>query len=166
MKPLISIIVATDERRAIGKNGKLLWHLPGDLKYFKSVTNGHTVIMGRKTFDSLPNGALPGRKNIVISRNPDLRYENCMICGTVEEALAACDGEQEIFILGGESIYRQTLPLADKLYLTLVHAQFPDADHYFPAITASEWEETGRTKCPADEKNPYSHSFLTYIRKK
>lgn len=161
-----SIIVAMDENRAIGKDGRLLWHLPNDMKFFKETTSGHTVIMGRKTYESLPKGALPNRKNIVISSNHATQYDRCIICHTLQQALTLTDTEDEVFIIGGGSIYEQALPLADKLYLTVVHHVFNDATVFFPEINGSQWLETAKTEYGQDEKNPYPHTMLTYVRRK
>ncbi|MDR1809801.1 MAG: dihydrofolate reductase, partial [Prevotella sp.] len=127
---LISIIAAIDENNAIGRNNKLLCHLPNDLKYFKSVTQGHTVIMGRKTFETLPNGALPNRRNIVISRNLSFRPEGCEVFQSLETAIDACRDEDEAFVIGGGSIYKAALPMADKLYITLIHYTFAASDTF------------------------------------
>lgn len=162
---IISIIVATDERLAVGGNGQLLWRLPRDMKWFRDITMGHTVIMGRKTFESLPYGALSGRTNIVLSAQPDRSYANCRICGSLREALAMCEKEDETFIIGGASVYRQALPVAGKIYLTRVHHTFAKADTFFPALDMNEWSETGCVAFPADDKNPYPHTFFTYLRK-
>lgn len=161
-----SIIVAMDENRAIGKDGRLLWHLPNDMKFFKETTSGHTVIMGRKTYESLPKGALPNRKNIVISSNHAIQYDRCIICHTLQQALTLTNTEDEVFIIGGGSIYEQALPLADKLYLTVVHHVFNDATVFFPEINGSQWQETAKTEYGQDEKNPYPHTMLTYVRRK
>lgn len=162
---MVSIIVATDECGAIGKDNNLLWHLPNDMKHFRELTTGHTVIMGRKTFESLPKGALPNRKNIVLTSS-DKQYENCLVYHSLSSALKACEGEDEIFIIGGGHVYREALDMADKLYVTFVHHRFPDADTFFPSLDPEKWEKTARTDFPQDEKNLYAHSFLTYVRKK
>ncbi|MDR1676225.1 MAG: dihydrofolate reductase [Tannerella sp.] len=162
---IISIIVATDEQGAIGKDGQLLWRLPRDLKRFKEITAGHTVIMGRKTFESLPGGALPDRRNIVLSADTDRHYEHCELYHSLQEALAACEREEEVFIIGGAGVYRQAMALAGKMYLTGVHHTFADADAFFPPFAATEWTETARQDFPPDDKNPYAHTFFSYIRK-
>ncbi len=163
---MISIIVATDQRGAIGKDNNLLWRLPNDMKHFRELTIGHTVIMGRRTFESLPKGALPDRKNIVLTTEPDTRFDDCVVYNTLWGALMATEGEDEVFIIGGGNVYEQALEVADKLYLTLVHHTFPEADTFFPPVDPKVWEEIARTDAPKDEKNPYAHSFLTYVRKK
>jgi len=161
----ISIIVAMDGNNAIGKNNNLLTYLPNDLKYFKSVTQGHTVIMGRKTFESLPNGALPNRRNIVISRNISYQAEKIELVSSIQDAISITDTEEEVFIIGGGSIYREALPIAAKLYITYIHHLFEGADTFFPVIDKNEWEEVSRTKNLADDKNKYDYDFVVYERK-
>jgi len=161
----ISIIVAIAENNAIGKNNELLWNLPEDLKRFKHITTGHTVIMGRRTFLSLPKGALPNRRNMVISDVKGETFPNCEMVSSVEEAVSLCDEKEESFIIGGGMVYRQFLPHARRLYITRVHKEF-EADTFFPEINFDEWDETERKKFPADDKNPYPFSFITYQRKK
>lgn len=160
---MISIIVAVAENNAIGKAGDLLCHLSSDLKHFKAVTSGHTVIMGRKTFDSLPKGALPNRRNIVITRNSAFAAEKVEVAHSLEEALNMAGSNA--FIIGGEQIYSQALPFADKLFLTEIHADFPDADTFFPEINTDQWAEESRETFPADEKNQFPYSFVNLIRK-
>ncbi|MDR1631314.1 MAG: dihydrofolate reductase [Dysgonamonadaceae bacterium] len=161
---IISIIAATGRNNEIGKAGNLLCHLPADLKRFKEITSGHTVIMGRKTFESLPKGPLPNRRNMIISRNAGLRIEDAEVYPSLDAAFIKLIDENEVFIIGGAQIYEQTLALADKLYLTKIHADFPEADAFFPTIDFSVWRKTGRETFPADEKHPYSFSFLEYER--
>ena len=160
----ISIIVAIAENRAIGNNNELLWRLSEDLKRFKKITSGHTVIMGRNTFLSLPKGALPNRKNIVISDVKDEQFEGCLMASSVPEAMAEIGEKEEAFIIGGGMVYKQFLPHATRLYLTMVHHSF-DADTFFPEINYDEWEEKERSFHPADEKNEYDHTFILYKRK-
>lgn len=159
---LLSIIVAVDEQKAIGKGNNLLCHLPNDLKYFKSVTSGHTVIMGRKTFESLPNGALPNRRNIVITRNKDLQFRDAEMCNSIEEAIALCKDEDEAFIIGGGSIYKEAVKFADKLYITFIHHSFEGADTFFPEINPGIWKEVWRESHQADEKHRFAYSFVRY----
>jgi len=159
----ISIIVAIAQNFAIGKNNDLLFHLPNDLKRFKQITTGHPVIMGRNTLLSLPKGALPNRRNIVITDNPEEKFDRCEMVSSIEEAVAAVKNEKEAFIIGGGMIYRQFFPLAGKLYLTLVHRDF-DADVYFPEIDYSKWEELFRED-HSDEKNGFDYSYLNLKRK-
>jgi dihydrofolate reductase len=159
----ISIIVAIAQNFAIGKNNDLLFHLPNDLKRFKQITTGHPVIMGRNTLLSLPNGALPNRRNIVITDNPDEKFERCEMVFSIDEAVEAVKNEAEAFIIGGGMIYRQFYPVAGKLYLTLVHQDF-DADVYFPEIDFSQWKVLDRED-HRDEKNGFSYSYLNLERK-
>ncbi len=159
----ISIIVAIAQNFAIGKNNDLLFHLPNDLKRFKEITTGHPVIMGRNTLLSLPKGALPNRRNIVITDNPDEKFDRCEMVLSIEEAVEAVRNETEAFIIGGGMIYRQFYTVAGKLYLTLVHQDF-DADVYFPVINYSEWKEFYREDL-FDEKNNFNYSYLNLERK-
>ena len=161
----ISIIAAIADNNAIGKNQQLLWHLPADMKHFKELTTGHAVIMGRKTFESLPNGPLPNRKNVVLSTMPE-DFVNCFACDSMGDALELCEGQGEIFIIGGALVYRQALNRADKMYITRVHHEFENADTFFPVVDWEQWEEVEHQDFPADEKNAYPYSFSTYIRKK
>lgn len=159
----ISIIVAIAQNFAIGKNNDLLFHLPNDLKRFKQITTGHPVIMGRNTLLSLPKGALPNRRNIVITDNPAEKFERCEMVFSIDEAIDAVKDEPEAFIIGGGMIYRQFYPRAGKLYLTLVHRDF-EADTFFPAIDYSEWEEVSRED-HFDEKNGFNYSYLNLKRR-
>jgi len=159
----ISIIVAIAENFAIGKNNDLLFHLPNDLKRFKSITTGKPVIMGRNTLLSLPSGPLKNRRNIVISDMPGEQFEGCETTPSIEGALDLVQNEAEAFVIGGGMIYRQFYPLAGKLYLTLVHKAF-DADVYFPEIDFDAWKETFREDC-YDESNQFSYSYLNLVRK-
>ena len=161
----VSIIVAVSENGAIGIEQRLPWRLSADLKHFQALTLGHTVIMGRNTFDSLPNGPLPKRKNIVLTSRKDWDDSDCLRCSSLEEALAICADEPEVFVIGGAAVYQRALPKADKLYLTRVHHAFETADTFFPVVDWSEWEEVSREDGWPDEKNEYPYSFLTYRRK-
>ncbi len=162
----VSLIVAMGEDRAIGKNNGMLWHLPDDFRFFKRTTMGHPLIMGRKTFESL-KGALPGRRNIVISRNSGYQPEGAERSASIEEALemAAAAGPEEIFIAGGGQIYKNSLHLADRVYLTMVHARFPEAEVYFPELNPGEWKEVKKDFHPEDERHPYSFTFLVLERR-
>ena len=161
----ISIIVAIAEHNAIGKENKLLWHISADLKRFKKITAGHTVIMGKNTFFSLPQRPLVNRRNIVISDNPDDSFPGCEMAYSIDEAIGKCEAGQENFVIGGASVYRQFLPHAQKLYITRIH-KFFDADTFFPEILTSEWEIVEVEKVLNDSQNDFSYSFLTYERKK
>ncbi len=156
------IIVAIANNNAIGKDNKLLCHLPGDLKHFKEITLGHTVIMGRNTFLSLPKGALPQRRNIVLTYDDEM-FEGCETARSVEEALAMCSKDEKVFFIGGASVYHQTYPLVDKLYLTFVHHDF-EADTFFPAIDFGDWERTFNEHHPATENCPYSYTYENFTR--
>jgi dihydrofolate reductase len=158
----VSIIVAIARNHAIGKNNKLLWHLPNDLKHFKDVTTGHTVIMGRKTYDSVGK-PLPKRRNIIVTRQA-ISIEGCEVVNSVDAALALCKNEQDVFIVGGAEIYKQSLPLTDRIYLTIIDHDF-DGDTFFPELNNEEWKETERENFEPDEKNKYKYSFITLERR-
>ncbi len=159
----ISIIVAISENNAIGKNNQLLWRLPADLKHFKNITSGNTVIMGRKTFDSISK-PLPNRINIVISRQQNLKINGVELANSLEQALSLCKSDRSIYIIGGAQIYLKALPFADKIYLTKVHQTF-DADAYFPDIDERIWLETEKEYHQADHENAYNYTFSTLIRR-
>jgi dihydrofolate reductase len=161
---LISLIVVADEKNAIGLRNQLLCHLPADLKYFKAVTSGHHIVMGRKTYESIGR-PLPNRTNIVISSNAALKIEGCVVVSSIEEAieLAKLAGETELFITGGGTIYKQALQLANKVYLTRIFHQF-EADTFFPDLGTS-WELAQDDRQESDEKNPYPYSFQVYQKK-
>ncbi len=160
----LSIIVAIAKENAIGLNNELLWHISEDMKRFKRITAGHKIIMGRNTYLSLPNRPLKNRTNIVISDKPEERFEGCEMVYSIEEVVQLCSVDEECFIIGGGMVYRQFLPLADKLYLTLVHKSF-EADTFFPEINFDEWQEIERVTFAPDEQNDFSFSFVTYTRK-
>ena len=157
---MITIIAAIANNNALGINNKLIWHLPEDLKRFKRVTNGHHVIMGRKTFESLGK-PLPNRTTIIITRNKNYKANNCIVVNSLDEALKNAKQDKNPFILGGAEIYKLAMPIADKLDLTIVHYEF-EADAFFPEIDTSIWKETSREKFKADEMNKYDYSFVTY----
>ena len=156
----ISIIVAVDKNWVIGKQGGLPWKLPADLKHFQDLTTGHTVVMGRKTYDSIGK-PLPNRINIIVSRNNDLKISGCIVVKSVEEALGVSPNNQDIFIMGGGEIYRQSLPFAQIVYLTRIDYEF-DGDIFFPELNSSEWQEVERKDFRADSNNPYGYSFLVF----
>jgi len=160
---IISIVVAIAENNAIGKENKLLWHLPADLRHFKEVTTGHTIIMGRKTYDSVGK-PLPNRRNIVITRKSGLEIPGVEVVHTLEEALVLCNEDEEVFIGGGAEIYKMAMSLTDKIYLTVVKGIF-DADTFFPEIDPNNWEETESISFEPDEKNAFGYTFSTLIRK-
>jgi len=157
----VSIIVAMGENNAIGKDNQLLWHLPADLRHFKNKTSGHTIIMGRKTFDSVGK-PLPNRRNIVVTRQ-DIKIEGCEAVKSIDDALALCRDEEEVFIGGGAEIYKLAMPKTDRIYLTIVHRDF-DADTFFPELDYDQWVETSHEDHQADEKNNIPYSFLTLER--
>lgn len=161
----LSVVVAVARDNAIGRNGDLLCHLPADLRHFKNLTSGHTVVMGRRTFDSLPKGALPNRRNIVITRNPAFSAPGTETAASIEALPGMIAPDETVFVIGGEQIYRQLLPLATELCLTRIEAAFPDADTFFPVFDENEWEETWREAHEPDEKNAYPYTFLIYRRK-
>ena len=159
----ISIIVAIARNGAIGFENKLLYWLPNDLKRFKALTTGHTIIMGRRTFESLPKGALPNRRNIVLSRQ-DIEFAGAERYASLEAALSRCQAEEEVFIIGGASVYQEALPLADTLYITHIEDTPKEADAFFPEIDPAIWKETGREAHPTDEKHLYPYCFTDYQR--
>jgi dihydrofolate reductase len=158
---IVSQIAAMSENHVIGKDNQLLWHLPNDLRHFKNTTSGHTVIMGRKTFDSVGK-PLPKRRNIVITRKP-VTIEGCEVVGSVEAALALCKDEQEVFIVGGGEIYKLSLNLTDRIYLTVIHKAF-EGDSFFPELDKKEWKEVSREDHQPDDKNSLPYSFLVLER--
>ncbi len=161
---MISIIVAIAENNAIGKDNDLLWHIPEDMRRFRQITTGHKIIMGKRTYESLPYRPLKNRTNIVISDIPGDRYEGCVMAYSIQEAVDLCQPDEECFIIGGGMVYRQFLPLADKLYITRVDRSF-EADVFFPEIDPEIWEETVREE-GSGEGLDFTYSFLTYERKK
>jgi dihydrofolate reductase len=164
-KKQISIIVAVAKNNAIGKDNKLLWHLSEDLKRFKKLTTGHTIVMGKNTYFSLPRRPLPNRTHIVLTDIPGEQIDDCVMAYSVEDAISKMDLEEENFIIGGASIYRQFLPFSDKLYITWVHEEF-EADTFFPEFDEAEWNIISKEDFPdPDEKNPYPYSYVIYERK-
>jgi dihydrofolate reductase len=157
----ISIIVAVAKNFAIGINNQLLWHIPADLKRFKKITSGHQVIMGRLTYLSLPIRPLPNRRNIVITDNPDESFEGCTMVGSIQEAVNLCSETEESFIIGGGSVYRQFLPLCNKLYITMVDKDF-EADTFFPEIDTSVWKLVEKEDHDAMDELGFSYSFLIF----
>jgi dihydrofolate reductase len=159
---MISIIVAVSEDLGIGKDNELLWHISEDLKRFRRLTTGNAVIMGKKTWESLPRKPLPGRKNIVLTDNPQEVIENAITAYSLQDAINKCSSDEEIFIIGGGSIYRQYMPLAERLFITHVHRK-ADADIYFPEIDPEIWQVTEKEEF-VDNDIPYTYSI--YERKK
>lgn len=162
---LLSLIVAVAQNGVIGRDNQLIWHLPNDLKQFKRLTTGHPIIMGRKTFDSIGK-PLPNRTSIVITRSKEWAHEGVVVVHSVEEAIAVAQQTQtdEAFVIGGAEIYRKMLPLANKLYLTEVKADF-EGDAYFEELSVEEWEEVNRVVHPVDEKHVVPFDFVELVRK-
>lgn len=161
----ISIIAAIDRRSAIGFENKLLFWIPSDLKRFKELTTGNTIIMGRKTFESLPKGALPNRRNLVLSRQTDLRLEGAEVFPSLQEAINHCPENAHIYIIGGESLYKQAISLAHELCMTEIDATATQADAFFPPIDPAIWKIENKEKHTANEKTPHNYAFVTYTRK-
>ena len=164
---MLSIIAAIGRKNELGKDNKLLWHLPEDLKRFKRITIGHPIIMGRKTFQSLP-GLLPDREHIIITRDTSFSVpaERVRVVHSIEEALAIIYPEEENFVIGGGEIYRQFLPYTDKLYLTIVDGEFPEANTFFPEIDYGEWEVIEEIPGLVEEKSQLSYRWINLIRRK
>ena len=162
---MISIIVAVAENNVIGKNNDLIWHLPSDMKFFKDTTMGHCVIMGRKNYESIPEKFRPfsNRTNIVVTRQKEFHAPGTIVVDSIEKAIEAAKqtNDAEIFIIGGAEIYRQTLLLTDRIYLTKIHHSF-DGDAFFPEVNWKEWQQTDLRKGTVDEKNKYEHDFIVY----
>ena len=158
----ISIIVAMGTNRVIGSNNRLPWHLPADLKHFKSTTMGKPIIMGRKTWESIGR-PLPGRTNVVVTRDEDYTAEGCVVVHSIEAALAACSDEPEVMVIGGAEFYRQVLPRTSTIYLTRIHHDF-DGDTLFPALDEADWREIEREDFAADADNPHAYSFIRLER--
>ncbi len=160
----LAVIVATDERGLIGKENDLPWKLSADLQYFRKVTMGKPLIMGRLTHESIGR-PLPGRKNIILTSDQDYRAQGCIVTHSIQQALDACEGALEVMVMGGASLYKQCLPLADIIYLTQVHASL-EGDTWFPDWDKGQWHEVSRQSHLADEKNEYPYSFIVYERDK
>lgn len=166
---IISIVVAASINNAIGKGGDLIWRLPKDMNRFKEITYGHHVLMGRKTYESIPEKfrPLPGRVNIVVTRNCSYHAEGCKIVDSLEEGIrfAQENGEQELMVIGGAEIYRQALDKCDRVYLSVVNARFDDADAFFPVLDLNVWQKVEDKRIPADEKNKHDLFFQLFERK-
>ena len=162
---VLSLLVAASENNVIGKDNKLPWHLPNDLKYFKNLTWGMPILMGRKTFESIGK-PLPGRKSIVITRNSDWQHEGADVVHSIEEAIMKAEsfGVKEIFVIGGAEIFKTALQAANRIYLTRIHHNFV-GDVYFPEVSTQEWNLTSNRFCEADEKNVYNHTYEVWNRK-
>lgn len=160
---MISLIVAMDQNRLIGKDNQLPWHLPADLQYFKKVTMGKPIVMGRKTFDSIGR-VLPGRENVIVTRNRSYTNDNCTVLHSVDEVKQFAEAsEQEVFIIGGAEIFKEILPVADRLYITEIQESF-EGDTYFPAIDEKKWKLVSSTPGIVDEKNKYAHQYIVLER--
>ncbi len=160
---IISIIVAVAENNVIGQGNKLIWHISEDLKRFKNLTTGHHILMGRKTFESIGK-ALPNRTNVVISRNKDFNAPGCIVVDSLQRALEISKDDEEVFIVGGGEIYRQALPITDKIYLTKVEAQF-EGDTFFPPINPDEWRFEAIDKTEPQRDGELEYSFINLVRK-
>ncbi|WP_461630495.1 dihydrofolate reductase [Labilibaculum euxinus] len=159
----VSIIVAVSRNQVIGKDNQLIWKLSADLKRFKALTTGHTIIMGRKTFESIGK-PLPNRTSVIITRQADYVAEGCVVVNSLEEALEKFSDQEEVFIIGGGTIYKEALAKANKIYYTKVHKDF-EGDTFFPVLDLKEWKSVNREDCFPDEKNEVPYSFIDYIRK-
>ena len=162
---MISIIVAIAENYAIGKKGDLLCHMPADLKHFKEITSGKTVMMGERTFFSLPKHPLPNRRNIVLTDVAGNTFEGAEAVYSLDEMEKAVCDEEEAFVIGGGMVYRQMMERADKLYITHIHHSWEDADTFFPEIDSKIWKQLSAERHEADEKNPYDYTFAEYGRR-
>ena len=160
---MISIIAAVASNLAIGYQNKLLYWLPNDLKRFKALTTGHTIIMGRKTFESLPKGALPNRRNVVLTRS-QITFTGADVYSSLQEALVSCTPEEDVYIIGGASVYKEALPLADCLCLTEIEDTPKQADAFFPQFSREEWKETFREEHDPDEKHAHPYCIVDYVR--
>ncbi|MFZ0282692.1 MAG: dihydrofolate reductase [Bacteroidales bacterium] len=161
---MISIIVAVSDDLGIGKDNMLLWRIPEDLKRFKRLTMGKTLIMGKKTWESLPVKPLPGRKNIVLTDIEGERIDFAITAYSIEDAMAYCGPDEEVFVIGGGSIYRQFMPVADRLYITHVHKMGP-ADVFFPKIDMQQWKVIEKTECISEDNSRIPHSYVVYERR-
>jgi len=159
---MISLIVAMSLNRVIGRGNAVPWHLPTELKLFKSLTMGHHIVMGRRTWESI-NRLLPGRTTVIVTRNRQYRVYGALVAHSLKEAIAACGNDPEIFVIGGADIFREAIPLASRIYLTIVQAEM-EGDTYMPEWDASEWKETSRTSYAADERNPHDFVLIVYER--
>lgn len=162
---MISIIVAITSDNAIGRRGDLLYHISDDLRHFKELTMGHPIIMGRRTFESFPKGPLPGRRNMVITRNPGYRHDGIETYPSLKAALEALPADADPFIIGGGEIYREAIGMADRLYITLIDATAPDADTHFPEIRPEDWAETSRSETLTDLRSGVSYTFICLSRR-
>ncbi|MEP6885954.1 MAG: dihydrofolate reductase [Gammaproteobacteria bacterium] len=159
----LELVLAVAENDVIGRGNQLPWHLPADLRHFKTLTMGKPVLMGRKTYESIGK-ALPGRENIVLSRSADFSPDDCTVVTTLDAARAAARGQAALMVIGGAEIYRQCLPLANRIHLTLVHTRIENGDTLFAGWRGTEWDTSSRERHEADAKNGYAYSFITLDR--
>ena len=159
----VSLIVAIDKNRVIGKNNDLPWSIPNDWEYVMETIKSYPLIMGRKTLESL-GGPLLGRRNLVLTRDKNINFKHCEMVHSIESALELCENEEEVFIFGGEYIYKMALPYVDKMYITKIHHEF-NGDTFFPEVNFDEWEETFVEKGLKNDENPYDYYFHVYERK-
>lgn len=162
---MLSLMVAAGRDNAIGRDGGMPWHLPGDLAHFKQVTMGKPIVMGRRTHEAIGR-ALPGRRNLVVTRNRNYAAPGCEVVHSLDEALARTADAAEVVVIGGEQLYREALPRATRIYLTRIEAEFPGADTFFPALDRNDWREVAREARPADERNAYACRYLVLERKR
>ncbi len=159
----LSIVVAMDSNRLIGKDNDLPWYLPADLVFFKKLTTGNAILMGRKTFDSIGR-PLPNRRNIVITRNTDIEITGCEVVNSIEEALLLAQREAEVMVIGGAKLYQQILPIADRLYITQIEGEF-DGDTYFPSYDEKNWQQVSCESHLPDNKNNHPYQFIVFEKK-
>ncbi len=160
--PHLSLIAAMDENRLIGNDNQLPWHLPADLAFFKRSTLGKPIVMGRKTFESIGK-ALPGRRNIIITRDSSYRADDCDVVNGIDAALSCCAGEEEVMLIGGASLYQQTIGRATQMYITRIHHCFA-GDTWFPEFDYNDWKVESQEDFQADLKNPFAYSFVKFVR--
>lgn len=157
----LTLIAAAAENNALGKDNDLVWHLPDDFKRFKQITSGHYIIMGRKTFESFPK-PLPNRTHVIITRQNDYKADNCIVVNSLDEAIAACPQDEEVFVIGGGEIYKQSIDRADKIELTRVHTTV-EADAFFPNIDTSKFKLASEEYHPKDEKHKFDFTYQTWV---
>jgi dihydrofolate reductase len=160
--PRLSLIVAMAKNRVIGADNKIPWHLPNELKLFKSLTMGHHIVMGRKTYESIGR-LLPGRTTVIVTRQEDYAVPGAIVAHSIDEALAACKDDDEVFVIGGADLFRETLPIADRLYLTTVDAE-PEGDTFMPELDADAWKESSAQAFGKDEKHAYAYRLTVLDR--
>jgi dihydrofolate reductase len=160
---MITLIAAVAENNALGKDNQLVWHLPNDFKRFKTLTSGHYIIMGRKTFESFPK-PLPNRTHIIITRQKNYNYEGCLIASSLEKAIEMAPKNEDIYVIGGGEIYKQSIEIADKIEITKVHSSF-EADTYFPEIDLDKWQLVFEEHHKKDEKHNFDFTFQTFLKR-